>query len=186
MLAVALVFCGHFAAFTYLRPFLEQTTRVGPNALSAILLTFGVANFIGTSFAGMLIKHHSYRAQILLPLALFATGLGVLAFGGSALATTTLIFLWGAVVGPVPVIWSAWVTRKVPEHAETAGGIFVAAIQLSAAVGAMAGGAVFDSDGSIGVFSFSAISWLLSSFVVGAFIRTLSSADDSSSLQATH
>ena len=179
MLAVALVFCGHFAAFTYLRPFLEQTTRVGPNALSAILLTFGVANFIGTSFAGMLSKHHFYRAQILLPLALFASGLGVLAFGGSALATTTLIFLWGAVVGPVPVIWSAWVARKVPEHAETAGGIFVAAIQLSAAVGAIAGGAAFDSDGSIGVFSFSAISWLLSSFVVGAFIRTLSSADDS-------
>ncbi len=160
------------------------TTKLG--TLPAVLkmpqfsMTFGVANFIGTSFAGMLIKHHFYRAQILLPLALFASGLGVLAFGGSALATTTLIFLWGAVVGPVPVIWSAWVARKVPEHAETAGGIFVAAIQLSAAVGAMAGGAVFDSDGSIGVFSFSAISWLLSSFVVGAFIRTLSSADDSS------
>ncbi|MDB6080382.1 MAG: transporter, partial [Akkermansiaceae bacterium] len=31
MLAVAAVFCGHFALFTYLRPFLETTTGVGVN-----------------------------------------------------------------------------------------------------------------------------------------------------------
>jgi len=141
------------------------------------------ANFIGTSFAGMLIKHRFYRAQILLPLALVASGLGVLAFGGSALATPHLSSCGVPLSAPFPSSGRRGFARKVPEHAETAGGIFVAAIQLSAAVGAMAGGAAFDSDGSIGVFSFSAISWLLSSFVVGAFIRTLSFADDSSSLQ---
>jgi predicted MFS family arabinose efflux permease len=184
MVAVALVFCGHFAAFTYLRPFLEHTTAVGPNGLSAILLTFGIANFIGTSFAGILIRRHFRRALIILPLVLSVSAVGFLVFGGSVSATTVLIFLWGAVVGPVPVIWSAWVARKVPEHAETAGGIFIAAIQLSAAVGAMMGGAVFDSNGSIGVFSLSSISWLLSALVVGVFIKTMAAAHDSSSVEA--
>jgi predicted MFS family arabinose efflux permease len=186
MVAVAFVFCGHFAAFTYLRPFLEHTTAVGPNALSAILLTFGVANFIGTSFAGILIRRHFRRALIILPLVLSVSGVGFLVFGGSVSATTVLIFLWGAIVGPVPVIWSAWVARKVPEHAETAGGIFIAAIQLSAAVGAMMGGAVFDSNGSIGVFSFSSLSWLLSALVVGVFIKTTAAAHDSAALKTLH
>jgi predicted MFS family arabinose efflux permease len=173
MLAVALVFCGHFAAFTYIRPFLEHTTTVSASALSAILLTFGVANFIGTSFAGALVARNLRGAQFLLPLLLSVAGLGLLAFGTSVSVTTVLIFVWGALMGPISVLWSAWVTRRVPEHAETAGGVFVAAIQLSAAVGALLGGSVFDSFGSTGVFSLSALSWLLSAVLVGGFIKTL-------------
>jgi predicted MFS family arabinose efflux permease len=176
MLAVALAFCGHFAAFTYLRPFLERTTAVGPNELSAILLAFGAANFIGTSLSAVLMGWNFRRALIVLPLLLAVAGVGFAALSGSAAVTTGLIMLWGAVIGPVPVLWSAWVARKVPDQAETAGGIFVAAIQLSAAVGAMAGGAVFDSSGSTGVVSLSALSWLLSAVVVGAFIKTIVAA----------
>ena len=173
MLAVAWVFCGHFAAFTYIRPFLEHTTAVGANALSAILLTFGVANFIGTSFGGAMIAKSLRGALILLPLLLSAVGVGLLAFGASCSGTTALIFLWGALMGPVPVVWSAWVARQVPEHAETAGGAFIAAIQLSAAVGALLGGSVFDSSGSTGVFTLSALSWLLSALLVVGFIKAL-------------
>jgi predicted MFS family arabinose efflux permease len=173
MLAVALVFCGHFAAFTYIRPFLEHTTAVGANALSAILLAFGVANFIGTSFGGALVVRNLRGAQLLLPLLLSGAGLGLLALGASASATTVLIFLWGALMGPVSVVWSAWVAGQVPEHAETAGGVFIASIQLSAAVGALLGGSVFDSLGSTGVVALSALTWFLSALMVGAFIKAL-------------
>lgn len=173
MLAVALVFCGHFAAFTFIRPFLEHTTAVGANALSAILLTFGVANFIGTSFGGAMVAKNLRVAQLLLPLLLAVAGLGLSAFGASVSATTALIFLWGALMGPVSVVWSAWVARQEPEHAETAGGVFIAAIQLSAAVGAFLGGSVFDSSGSTGVFALSALSWFLSALMVGGFIKVL-------------
>jgi predicted MFS family arabinose efflux permease len=41
MFATTLVFTGHFAFFTYLRPFLEQVAGVGVNGLSAILLGYG-------------------------------------------------------------------------------------------------------------------------------------------------
>jgi predicted MFS family arabinose efflux permease len=173
MLAVALVFCGHFAAFTYIRPFLEHTTSVGANALSAILLAFGVANFVGTSFGGAMVAKNLRCAQLLLPLLLSAAGLGLLAFGTSVSATTALISLWGVLMGPVSVIWSAWVARQVPEHAETAGGVFIASIQLSAAVGALAGGSVFDALGSTGVFTLSALSWFLSALVVGGLIKVM-------------
>jgi DHA1 family purine ribonucleoside efflux pump-like MFS transporter len=52
----------------------------------------------------------------------------------------------------VPVAWSTWVTRTVPDEAESAGGLIVAAIQLAIATGAAAGGVVFDANGAGGVF----------------------------------
>lgn len=171
MLAVALVFCGHFAAFTYLRPFLEGTTRVGVGALSLILLAFGAANFAGTSFAGLMIRRSLRRTLMVLPLLLFLAALGLWASGGSLVLTLVLIMGWGAVFGPVPVAWSAWVVRKVPENAETGGGIYVASVQFAAAFGAMAGGFTFDGAGSQGVFALAGIAWLLSGVVVACGIR---------------
>ena len=64
---------------------------------------------------------------------------GFVAYGTSAVLATTLIFLWGILVGPVSVVWSTWVAGKAPEQAETAGGLFIASIQLAAAVGALSG-----------------------------------------------
>jgi len=77
-----------------------------------------------------------------------------------------LICLLGASFGPVPPAWSTWVARKVPEHSETGGGLFVAAVQSSAALGAFAGGLAFDSRGSTAVFLLCCFSWGLSALLV--------------------
>ncbi|MCH1998879.1 MFS transporter, partial [Achromobacter xylosoxidans] len=55
MLGCVLVHTGHFALFTYIRPFLETTTGVGADGLALMLLGFGVANFAGTLLAGWLL-----------------------------------------------------------------------------------------------------------------------------------
>lgn len=51
LLAVMLLFTGHFAFFTYLRPYLETGVGFNLNQLSLVLLGFGIANFFGTSLA---------------------------------------------------------------------------------------------------------------------------------------
>ena len=48
MLGVLLLFGGHFAFFTYLRPFLEVVAHVGVRGLSWILLGSGIASVIGS------------------------------------------------------------------------------------------------------------------------------------------
>jgi predicted MFS family arabinose efflux permease len=171
MVAVALVFGGFFSGFTYVRPFLEKITEVGPNGLTAILLTFGIANFIGTSFGGKMVEKGLEKSLWLLPLILAAVGVGLSLFGKYVSPTAALVFVWGAIFGPVSVVWSAWVAKKVPENAETAGGIFIAAIQLSAAIGAMAGGVVFDHGGVNGVFVLSTVSSLLSVVVAVLWVN---------------
>lgn len=166
LFAIMFVFCGRFASFTYMRPFLENTTKLDVNWVSAVLLVFGLAYFIGNSFAPGMIKRNLRQALMTPTITLFIISLGIVALGTSLMATVILIFLWGACFGPVAPGWSTWVAKKVPEYAETGGGLYVAAVQLSAAIGAFAGGMVFDRMGSNGVFLMSGASWALSAILV--------------------
>ncbi|WP_323122903.1 MFS transporter [Burkholderia alba] len=152
MLATILVFTGHFAFFTYLRPFLEGVAGVGVNGLSAILLGYGVANFVGTSLAGRLLERSLRPVLIAMPAAMVVIGAMLVALGRAPIADAVLVALWGAAFGGIPVAWSTWITRTVPDEAESAGGLMVAAVQLAIATGAAAGGVVFDSSGANGVF----------------------------------
>ncbi len=166
LLAIMLVFCGRFASFTYLRPFLEQTTHASPTWVSVVLLVFGLAYFAGNAFAPRMIQRDLRNALLKPPLFLGLISLGFLMFGSSLFGTVVLVFLWGAAFGPVPPAWSTWVARKVPEHAETGGGLYVAAVQSSAAIGASLGGYAFDLKGSTAVFLMCCVSWVLSALLV--------------------
>jgi DHA1 family purine ribonucleoside efflux pump-like MFS transporter len=152
MLSVLLVFTGHFAFFTYLRPFLEVVTGVGVNGLSMILLGFGVANFIGTSLAGFMLERSLRMTLLLMPLAMGAIALALVALGRAPIADALLVALWGMAFGAVPVAWTTWITKTVPDEAESGGGLIVAAVQFAITLGAAAGGLVFDHAGASGVF----------------------------------
>jgi predicted MFS family arabinose efflux permease len=166
LLAIMFVFCGRFASFTYLRPFLEQTTHATPTWVSIILLVFGLAYFAGNAFAPRMIQRDIGNALLKPPIFLAVVSVGFLFFGGSLYATIILVFLWGAAFGPVPPAWSTWVARKVPEQAETGGGLYVAAVQSSAAIGALIGGFAFDFRGSTAVFLICCLSWVISALLV--------------------
>lgn len=157
MFAVTLVFSGHFAFFTYLRPFLEDVAGVGVNALSAILLGYGVANFLFTPVAGRALERGLRPMMIAMPALMVVLGAALALFGKLPALDAVLVALWGAAFGGVPVAWSTWVTRVVPDEAESAGGLIVAAIQLAISLGAAAGGVVFDTNGATGVFVAAAV-----------------------------
>jgi predicted MFS family arabinose efflux permease len=150
--ATILVFGGHFAFFTYLRPFLEIVTGVGVGGLSTILLGYGIANFIGTSLAGRLIERNLRSVLIAMPALMIVLGAALVLLGRAPVADAVLVALWGMAFGGVPVAWSTWSTRIVPDEAESAGGLMVAAVQLAIATGAAVGGLVFDATGVNGVF----------------------------------
>jgi DHA1 family purine ribonucleoside efflux pump-like MFS transporter len=152
MVSVLLVFTGHFAFFTYLRPFLEVVTGVGVNGLSVILLGFGVANFIGTSLAGFMLERSLRMTLLVMPLAMGGIALALVALGRAPIADALLVALWGMAFGAVPVAWTTWITKTVPDEAESGGGLIVAAVQFAITLGAAAGGLVFDRAGASGVF----------------------------------
>ena len=172
MLAVLLVFTGHFAFFTYIRPFLETVTGVGITGVSGILLGFGIANFLGTFLGGVLLERSMRLTMMLMPLTMGILGLGLVVVGGGApVANTAMVALWGVAFGAVPVAWSTWLTRTVPDEAESAGGLLVAAVQLAIATGAAAGGAIFDVSGALGVFTGAGFVLLLAAVMIVLGIR---------------
>ncbi|MCJ8054113.1 hypothetical protein GB928_008060 [Shinella curvata] len=83
-----------------------------------------------------------------------------------------MVALWGLAFGAVPVAWSTWITRAVPDEAESAGGLFVAAINFAIATGAAAGGALFDANGFSSVFVASGVALFLAGLTIVSTVRT--------------
>lgn len=171
MLAAMLVFTGHFGFFTYIRPFLETVTGVGIGAVAGILLGFGVANFIGTLVAGRLLERSLSVSLVSAPVLMSGLGAGLVTLAGTPASDALMVALWGFAFGIVPVAWSTWLTRTVPDEAESAGGLLVAAVQLAIAVGAAGGGAIFDMDGVTGVFGAATLVLLAAVLIILAGVR---------------
>ncbi len=103
MLATILIFSGHFAFFTYLRPFLETVAQASVEGVSLILLGFGVANFIGTSVASYLLSRSLRLTLALVPLMMSVLALLMVTFGHLTVLAGLLVALWGFAFGLVPV-----------------------------------------------------------------------------------
>ncbi len=82
-----------------------------------------------------------------------------------------LVAFWGLAFGAVPVAWSNWVARTVPDQAESAGGMVVASVQSSIAVGTAAGGAMFSFSGIAGVFIAGGVLMLLAALLIALRVR---------------
>jgi predicted MFS family arabinose efflux permease len=168
MIAIILMITGHFALFTYIRPFLETVTRVGASGMSEILLAFGAADFFDALLGGFLRERDTRLTLLAMPLAIDALALAIGGFGSAPLAAAIMIALSGLAFGAVPVAWSTWITHAVPDEAESAGGLLVAAFQLRIATG----GLVFDASGPRGVCTAAGVVLLVATLVVLAGVRS--------------
>ncbi len=79
--------------------------------------------------------------------------------------------LSGLCFANIPIVWSSWGPKTIPEQAETIGGLYVASTQASSALGAFAGGMILDVLGPFSVFGFSSIVWLFSAMIVYIWMK---------------
>lgn len=144
IIAAMLSWGGAFTMFTYLRPYLEQVTRVDISTLSILLLVLGCAGFIGTWASGRLIGDN-VATQLKLPaLIMGAVTLGLLFTGASPIVTGMLLFIWGAMNTAMSVIFMIWMSQNIDDAPEEGGSLMVAAIQASILLGAVIGGVLLD------------------------------------------
>jgi predicted MFS family arabinose efflux permease len=156
MAAITLFFLGQFALFTYLRPFLETVTRVDVSTLSLLLLVTGVAGLLGTWLIGRMLRTRLYGLLVAMPLAMAAIAVVLTSLGASPLAVGVLLAGWGLIGTAAPVAWWTWLSKVLPDDAEAGGGLMVAVIQLAIALGATAGGVLYDRSGYESTFAVSA------------------------------
>jgi predicted MFS family arabinose efflux permease len=160
--AVALLFMGQFSLFTYLRPFLESVTHVDVSELSILLLIIGVAGLAGTTLVGSLLTRSVFPVLVIIPLAMSAIALGLLAYGNWIVGAGVLLGVWGLVATAAPVGWFTWLSKALPDDAEAGGGLMVAVIQLAITIGATVGGLLYDGIGYSATFVASAVMLLVS------------------------
>ncbi len=168
LLACGLFFMGQFALFTYVRPFLETVTHVSASGLSLILLTIGVAGFVGTLIVALFLNARFYLTLMAIPLLMAAIAGLLILTGHSVWIVGLLLGFWGLLATAAPTGWWTWIARTLPDDAEAGGGLMVAVIQLSIALGSTAGGMVFDNFGWQSTFAMSGI-LLLSAVVLTWF-----------------
>lgn len=171
MLSVGVFFMGQFALVTFIRPFLETVTAVTVPTLSAMFFVLGIAGLIGTVFIGGLLQRNLYRMLIVMPLLMAVTALALIAFGSSVAAVFVMLGFWGLFATAAPVGWWAWLAQSLPENAEAGGGLMVAVIQLSIAVGSTLGGVLFDAGGYQIAFVASALLLLLAAVLAALTAR---------------
>ncbi len=171
MLAVTLFFLGQFALFTYLRPFLETVTRVSVSTLSLLLLVMGGAGLVGTWLIGLALRSRLYGLLVAMPLVMAAIAVTLVGLGRAPVAVGVLLAGWGLIGTAAPVAWWTWLSRVLPDDAEAGGGLMVAVIQLAIALGATAGGVVYDASGYRSTFALSAAALALSALVAGTAWR---------------
>jgi DHA1 family purine ribonucleoside efflux pump-like MFS transporter len=145
LFAILLIFSGHFSGFTYIRPAAESMSGIDAGGFAVLLLVFGVANFLGTAFAGPLADRTPRAGVFLFPAVLGAGMLVMYLTGGAMAGLFAATVLWGFGFGGVPTTVLTWGARTVPTSLEQIGGLIVTVCNIAIAIGAITGGVMVDT-----------------------------------------
>ncbi|MFB7406591.1 MFS transporter [Streptomyces sp. NPDC056202] len=144
LLLTFLVVLAHFGTYTYITPFLENVTEVGPRLITVFLLVYGAAGIVGNFLGGAVVSRH--------PRATFGIAAGTIALATALLpilgrwqiGALALLIVWGVAYGAVPVSSQTWFAKAIPDAPEAASVLFTASFQATISLGAVAGGVIVD------------------------------------------
>lgn len=157
MTACGAFFMGQFALFTYVRPFLERVTNAGDATVPLVLLAIGVSGLVGTLAIGAFLRRGLYRTLVTVPALMAVIAAALVPLGPQLWPTAALLSAWGLLATAAPVGWWSWLARTFSnDDAEAGGGLMVAVVQCSIALGSTLGGLLLDSVGFAGTFLASA------------------------------
>lgn len=132
---------GAFAGYTYIVRFLGEVSGFSPNAVSALLVVFGVVCLAGVSITGALLDRFP-RGALTTAVATQAVGmLGLCAAGADPVAAVLFLVLTGGALGPVFMATQHEMLQCAPDRTDLAlaanSGTYNAGIAAGAALGAL-------------------------------------------------
>ncbi|MFI7013374.1 MFS transporter [Streptomyces sp. NPDC050164] len=166
-----LVITGHFLAYTFVRPIL-QDDGIDDSMIGALLLTFGVAGICGNFIAGALIGKRLRQTVVAVSLVLTLAMVLLALVDTGTVTAGALLILWGLGYGAVPVTFQTWILDAAPDATEAASSLYVSTFNLSIALGALFGGFAVDGIATTSVLWIGAVLAILTVLVVGGARRT--------------
>lgn len=139
--ATLLAVTAHFAAFTYIEPWLHTQHSLTTSIIPVVLFVYGIAGLTGNFLTGMLIDKYlklTVSASVLLICAvLISLGLSGAALSGTAVFTAMAI--WGVAVSGIFVGFQTWVLQLAEDRTFPASAVYVSFFNIAIGVGASAG-----------------------------------------------
>ena len=176
LIAGTLVISGHFAGFTYVRPFLEQVPRLDIRMISYVLLALGVGGVVGNIAGGVLAGRSARLASALAAFTLAAATLALLVDGASVTVDLVATAVWGVGFGAAPISIQTWTVQAAPDQAESVGALIMSTFQVAIALGAVAGGLLVNSYGAPGAIAYCAMAALAGGFMMLTAARSIIAA----------
>ncbi|TWF79341.1 putative MFS family arabinose efflux permease [Pseudonocardia hierapolitana] len=171
ILVTLLVVTGHFAAYTFVSPVLQQRAGLPEALVGPLLLGFGAAGIIGNFAAGAAVARRLYRTVLGIVLALALVLAFHALFDPGVVGGIALLLLWGLAYGGVSVSLQSWMIAAAPRAVEAATALWVAVFNLAIGLGALVGGLVVDRTALVGVLWLAAALFLLAAVAVRAGAR---------------
>ncbi|MBP2559097.1 putative MFS family arabinose efflux permease [Neorhizobium galegae] len=166
LIATLLIVAGHFAGFTYIRPYLEDVPHLNVEMVSLLLLAYGVGGFFGNIVGGIITERSSALGVVFASGLIAVSAVILVSLGASTTAAAVAITLWGFAFGALPVSIQSYITRAAPDEAESAGALLLTTFQIAISSGAVLGGLLIDVQGPLGVMTFLGIASVLGASVM--------------------
>lgn len=169
LLMTVLGFAGVFTVFTYIQPMLTGIAGFSQEAVSLILLVFGVGMIVGNLLGGRL-ADRGLASALLITLAVLSAVLGLFPFAldyqWTAVVFVGLLGMAGfATVAPLQL----WVLNRAEGAASLASSFNIGAFNLGNALGAGLGGVVIEQGGGFTAVPGAAVLVTLTGLAVAAW-----------------
>ncbi|MEV0245780.1 MFS transporter [Nocardia sp. NPDC050712] len=170
LVAVVLYVFGHFGAYTFVRPFLEQNAAVTPAFITVLLIIYGVGGAAGNFLAGYTVTKNLRASFVVACTGLVAALLLLLAIGDSKVGATLALALWGVSFGAANLCQINLLLEAAPDKFEAAMSINTMGYNTAIALGALFGGLFADHVGVTGAVWFG-VALMAASLLVTLFAR---------------
>lgn len=171
--ATAFAVTGHFAAFTFIEPFLREAPGVQSSLVIALLFGFGAAGLAANFVTGVFIDRY-LRSFLMLALCMLSLALIVLGYWRATLGVagiTAMLVMWGAAISAIFVGFQTWILRTAGTAAMPASAVYVAIFNAAIGTGAMVGAWVLSSSGFPTVMVVAGLGGVVSILVVASIGR---------------
>ena len=142
-----LLVAGHFMAYTFVHPLLQNLSGFGSEWIGLLLFGYGIAGISGNFLAGMVAGSKTTQTLVAIAAGLTVTIAGFAMIGGSPVSGVIMLVLWGVAYGGVSVSLQTWMMKSAPNAIEIVTSLFVAIFNIGIALGSFAGGRVVDGFG---------------------------------------
>ncbi|MFC9894402.1 MFS transporter [Nocardia sp. NPDC127579] len=154
LFAVTLYVLGHFGAYTFVRPFLEENSAATPAFIATLLIIYGVGGATGNFVAGYTVTRNPRLSFLVAGIGLVVSLLLLLVLGDSTVGSVLAMGLWGVSFGAANLCQINLVLAAAPDTFEAAMSINTLCYNTAIALGALAGGLFADHVGVTGAVWF--------------------------------